>query len=188
MQKKVGFIVYDHFAIWQVSLLQKFLTDADYQIETLSINGGLISTDGGVLVHTESLKYKNPNQYEFLLLPGGRMSEELVDNLFLQQFLQAFNGLIAASCASATIVAGAGLVKGDFTTMPHIKDIYSEYFADGHYIDTDMVASDKLITSKGFAHYEFTMAVLEKIGLTEKDPRLKSMALKLSRNQTLVSK
>jgi len=188
MQKKVGFIVYDHFAIWQVSLLQKFLTDADYQMETLSINGGLVSTDGGVLIHTETLKHKNPNEYEFLLLPGAGMSKELVDNQHLKQFLQAFNGLIAASCASATIVASAGLVKGDFTTMPHIKEIYSDYFADGNYTDTDIVICDKLITSKGFAHYEFMMAVLEKIGLTEEEPRLKNMALKLSRNQTLISK
>jgi len=188
MQKKVGFFVYDDFAIWQVSLLLKFLTDAYYQIETLSINGGLVSTDGGVLVHTESIEHKNPNEYDLLLLPGGKVTKKLVDNQHLKQFLQEFNGLIAASCASSAIVAGAGLVKGDFTTMPPIKEIFSEYYADGNYTDTDIAIGDKLITSKGFAHYEFMMVVLEKIGLTEKDPRLKKMALKLSRNQTLISK
>lgn len=188
MQKKVGFFVYDDFAIWQVSLLLKFLTDADYQIETLSINGGLVSTDGGVLVHTESIGHKNPNEYDFLLFPGGRVTKELVDNQHLKQFLQEFNGFIAASCASSAIVAGAGLVKGDFTTMPPIKEIFSEYFTEGNYTDTDIVVGEKLITSKGSAHFEFMMAVLEKSGLMEENPRLKNIALKLSRNQTLINK
>lgn len=185
MQKKVGFFIYDDFAIWQVSLLQMFLKNAGYQLKTLSINGGLVSTDGGVLVHTESIEHKNPNEYDLLLLPGGKVTKELVDNQKLQRFLQEFNGLIAASCASSAIVAGAGLVKGDFTTMPHIKDMYAKYYADGHYTDTDIVVGEKLITSKGSAHFEFMMAVLEKIGLIEEDSRLKNIALKLSRNQTL---
>ncbi|MBS4174695.1 DJ-1/PfpI family protein [Bacillus sp. FJAT-49736] len=185
MQKKVGFIVYDDFAIWQVSLLQMFLKNAGYCVETLSINGGLVPTDGGVLVHTERIDQRNPNEYAFLLLPGGKVTKDLIDNQQLHQFLQDFDGLIAASCGSSAIVAGAGLVKSDFTTMPHIKELFAEYYADGNYTDTDIVIGDKLITSKGFAHFDFMMAVLVKIGLIEANPRLKNLALKLSKNQTL---
>jgi putative intracellular protease/amidase len=186
LPRKVGFIVFDHFAIWQVSLLQMFLHNAGFEIETISINGGLVVTDGEINVSTESIENKDPNSYELLLLPGGEVTSQLLSNKILQGFLQEFDGFIAASCASSVLLAAAGLIKGDYTTMPHIKEQFSEYYSDGRYMDTDIVVRDKMVTSKGFAHFEFMMAVLNKLGITEKNSRIEVMALKLSRNQSLV--
>ncbi|WP_257351537.1 hypothetical protein [Pseudalkalibacillus decolorationis] len=47
--KKFAFIVFDNCAVWQVTLLQKFLKDKGWKIDTLSVDGSNISTDGGWL-------------------------------------------------------------------------------------------------------------------------------------------
>ncbi|MFD2444775.1 DJ-1/PfpI family protein [Bacillus sp. CGMCC 1.16607] len=185
MENKIGFIVFNHFAIWQVSLLQMFLKNAGYTIETLSINGGLVPTDGGILVSTESLEMKDPHQYKMLLLPGGEITSELLENEILKRFLKEYNGLIAASCASSVLVAAAGVIEGEYTTMPHIKDHFAEYCSKGIFTNTDCVVSEHLITSKGFAHYEFMQAVLKKLGITELNSKIEQIALKLSRNQEI---
>lgn len=184
MEKSVGFIVFENFAMWQVSLLQMFLKNAGYAMDTLSVEGGLIQTDGGVSVQTESIQSKNANTYDLLMMPGGQVTNELVDNAALRIFLQEFNGLIAASCASSAVVGAAGLLNGkEFTTMPHIKEEFADCYAEGIYMDCDIVPGDTVITSRGFAHYEFMDAVLTKLGIVDTNPRIKQIALKLSRNQ-----
>ncbi|WP_316570259.1 DJ-1/PfpI family protein [Neobacillus sp. YIM B06451] len=183
--KKVGFIVFEDFAIWQVALLQKFLNNNGYEIETLSIGGGLVRTDGGLYVASEALEGRDANEFEMLLLPGagGAMPESLLENKELHLFLQTFKGLIAASCASTIIIASAGIFDGEYTTMPHMKDRFSSYFPEDGYCDCDVVSSEKIISARGYAHYDFMMAVLGRLGILEADPRLGRMALKLSKNQ-----
>ncbi|MFT4414034.1 DJ-1/PfpI family protein [Fredinandcohnia humi] len=180
--KKVGFIVYDHFAMWQVSLLQMFLKNAGYQIEPLSISGGGIATDGGISILTEPLSKANSKSYSLVLFPGGNVTEEIIEDPTLQHFLQTFDGLIAASCASAAIVAGAGILKGNYTCVPIAKERFSRYFTSSTYTDNDVCVNDRIITSKGHAHFEFMMAVLNGLRVMQEDPRLESMALKLGRN------
>ncbi|RHW41692.1 hypothetical protein D1B31_08245 [Neobacillus notoginsengisoli] len=98
--------------------------------------------------------------------------------------MQSFNGLIASNCASTAIIGSAGLLNGKFTTMPHIKDHFAHYFKDGIYCDCDIVAGEKIITARGYAHYEFMMAVLARLELLESNPRLVKMTLILSKNQS----
>ncbi|MFA9559156.1 DJ-1/PfpI family protein [Evansella sp. AB-rgal1] len=181
--KKIGFIVYDGFAIWQVGLLQMFLKQDGYEIETISINGGLISTDGGLQVNSDPLAEKDPKSYDLLLMAGGEINEKLLENNMITNFLQSYEGLIAASCASSLLVGAAGLLDCEYTAMPHLNAIYTEFYADGDYVDKDICVADRVITSRGHAHYDFMIAVLEKLGITKNDPKLYKLALKLSKNQ-----
>ncbi|MFS0863186.1 DJ-1/PfpI family protein [Fredinandcohnia sp. 179-A 10B2 NHS] len=179
----MGFIVYDDFAMWQVALLHKFLKNAGYEIETLSIEGGEISTDGGVGIYSKSLIGSKPNEYDLLLFPGGNVTEDLIDNKPLMNFLQTYKGVVAASCASSAIVAGAGLIKGKFTCVEVAKERFSKYFSSGTYIDADVCVDHNIITSKGHAHFEFMMTVLREVGVLRKDPRVERVALKLGKNE-----
>ncbi|WP_449621536.1 DJ-1/PfpI family protein [Robertmurraya sp. Marseille-Q9965] len=181
--KKYAMIVYDNCAIWQVTLLQKFLKDQKWDIHTFSIDGLNVVTDGGMTIYVDqSIELADPKEYELILLPGGPIPSFLIENIPLKNFLRESNGLIAASCASCLILASAGLIKGDFTCMPHVKEEYPKLFMHGHFTDNDVCSYDRIITSKGFAHFEFMMAILMKLELTKKDPRLSKIAWKLGKN------
>ena len=52
-------------------------------------------------------------------------------------------------------------------------------------MDSDVCMSGRVVTSKGFAHYDIMMAVLDAIGLTGADVKLPRIALKLSKNHGL---
>lgn len=179
----MGFIVYDDFAMWQVALLHKFLRNAGYEIETLSIEGGEIFTDGGIGSYSKSLIGSAPNEYDLLLFPGGNVTEDIINNKTLINFLQNFKGVIAASCASSAIVAGAGLVRGNFTCVEVAKEKFAKYFSSGTYINADVCVDNNIITSKGHAHFEFMMTVLRELGILKKDPRVERVALKLGKNE-----
>ncbi|MFE7062221.1 DJ-1/PfpI family protein [Sutcliffiella sp. NPDC057660] len=180
---KFACVLFENCAIWQVTLLQKFLKDNGWEMETLTHDGLPVSTDGGLDVHAaSSFSAADSNKYRMILIPGGEITPSLAENRDLHNFLENFNGLIAASCASAVLLGASGLIVGNYTTMPHVKDLFSSYFAEGTYMDSDVYVNNKIITSKGYAHYEFMMAVLEKLKLTEQDTRLEKIALKLSRN------
>lgn len=181
--KKYAFIVFDNCAIWQVTLLQKFLRDKGWEFDVLSLDGNPLKTDGGMSIQVDySIEKSYPHNYNLILLPGGDITSSLLESESLKSFLKEFNGTIAASCASAVLLASANLIKGNFTSMPHIKEHFSSYFSNGTFLNTDVCVNENIITSKGFAHYEFMMAVLEKLGLTSEDPVLEKIALKLSRN------
>ncbi|MCK9862114.1 hypothetical protein [Paenibacillus sp. ATY16] len=81
------------------------------------------------------------------------------------------------------IQASANLIQGNFTSMPYIKEHFSSYLNSGIFLNTDVCVNQNIITSKGFAHYELMMAVLEKLGITKEDPVIEKIALKLSINQ-----
>ncbi|WP_179298678.1 DJ-1/PfpI family protein [Evansella halocellulosilytica] len=182
--KKFAMIVYDNCAIWQVTLLQKFLKDKGWEMDILSVDGSSVVTDGGMVIQVDKpVGNADSKKYELLLLPGGQMTDVLVENEQLKACISHFEGMIAASCASAVLLASAGRIQGNYTTMPQIKDHYSHYFQHGTYEDSDVCLYENIITSKGFAHYEFMMAVLNKLELIKRDPKLKVIARKLARNK-----
>lgn len=151
----------------------------------MTVGGENVRTDGGLTLAADyALEDICPQDYSLLLLPGlsGEIPETLIENNALKRFVQSFTGLIAASCASALLIAGAGRLTGKFTMMPWVKEQYEPYFSQGTYVDQDVCVDQQVITSKGFAHIEFMLKVLEELGLFKEDPRLEKMALHLSKN------
>ncbi|MGG3575079.1 DJ-1/PfpI family protein [Bacillus gobiensis] len=147
---KFAFIAYDDFAIWQVALLQKFLKDKSWKMETFSIDGSNVSTDGGIVINVEkSIETEDPNEYDLILLPGGNVTSSLIENQPLRTFLRCYKGNIAANCASAVLLAASGLINGKYTCMPQTNDQYSHLFRNGNYDGSDVCIYKNIITSKG---------------------------------------
>ncbi|MBB6452466.1 putative intracellular protease/amidase [Salirhabdus euzebyi] len=181
--KKIAFITYDGFALWQVALLQKFLKQEGWAIDTFSLHGGIVQSDGGLEIVSTTLEKADPLTYDLLMMAGGDITDDLLTNETLKLFIQQFNGIIAASCASSIIVASAGLLDCQYTTMPHLNEQFHDYYVDGTYVDSDICVTERIITSRGYAHYDLMIAVLEKLNITTNKPKLKQLALKLAKNQ-----
>ncbi|HEY4552663.1 MAG TPA: DJ-1/PfpI family protein [Bacillaceae bacterium] len=185
---KAAFLAYDECAVWQVSLLQMFLSRHGWSIDTLTIGGKEIVTDGGLTVKaTKPVDRQYAKDYGLIMMAGGRMTKELAQESSIRNFLQESTGIIAASCASSVLAGAAGLVTGPFTAMRDTVNRFDEYFTEGKYMDSDICIDGRLITCKGFAHYELTDAVLEETGVSDDDPNVRRAALKLSRNQMLTT-
>ena len=181
---RAAFLGFDGCAIWQVALLQMFLCNAGWAIETMSSDGNEILTDGGLTLQpNRSLEDAVGADYDLILMAGGDVPDALLGSESLRRFLADCRGLIAASCASAVLVGAAGLITGNYTCMNDTAKQYQDCFKDGTYVDTDVCISNRIVTSKGHAHYDFMMAVLEAVGLTVADAKLPRIALKLSKNQ-----
>lgn len=184
--KKFAFLAFEDCAIWQVTLLQKFLKNKGWEMETLSIDGSDAATDGGLVIHADhSIKEADSNHYDLVLLPGGNITPAMIESASLRAFLKGSQGTIAASCASAVLLAVSGLINGPYTFMPQTKEKFSPFFSDGIYTDADICINERIITCKGFAHFEFMMAIFETFGLIQNDPMLARIALKLSKNPNL---
>lgn len=181
---RTAFLGFDGCAIWQVALLQMFLRNAGWTMDTITADGDEIVTDGGLrLRSTRALADVRARDYHLILMAGGDIPSSLIGDL--QGFLTHSFGIIAASCASAVLVGSAGLIAGDYTCMPHTAERYRDCFPNGHYTGADVCRNNRIVTSQGNAHYEFMMTVLDAVGLVAADERLPRMALKLSRNQPL---
>jgi putative intracellular protease/amidase len=184
---RAAFLAYDGCALWQVTLLQMFLQNAGIFMETVTVNGKEAVSDGGLRFHgTADVSEVSGEDYDVCIMAGGNISSELVENEALQRFLYSVKGWLAASCASTALAGASGRVSGPFTCMPHTAEEFAHYLTKGHYTGEDVCVNteSRLITSKGYAHYDFMMAVLTQIGLTQKDPHLTRMAIKLSKNLT----
>jgi putative intracellular protease/amidase len=184
---KVAFLAVEGTAVWQVTLLQKFLRDAGLTIRTLTPGGQPVTTDGGLHLRPDvALEHATPRDYDVLLMAGQDITVDNAEDPQILRFLRQFaghGGWIAASCASAVYLGAAGLLGGlRFTSMPNVVKEFESYFAKSIYEDMDVCVDGNIITSKGYAHFEFMMAVCRQLGLT-RDPHFERIAHRLGRNQ-----
>lgn len=183
---KVAFLAFEGCAVWQIALLQKFLRQAGFTIRTLTLGGVPVTTDGGLRLQPDgTIENATPRDYDVVLMAGQDMTLEAAEDSRVHRFLRQYaatGGLIAASCASTVYLGAARLLGGlRFTSMPGVVKDFEELFVNSIYEDVDVVSDGNIITSKGYAHYEFMMAVSHRLGLT-KDPQFLRMASKLARN------
>lgn len=92
----------------------------------------------------------NPEDYELLILPGGKAPSKLRENEKILNFVKSFNShkkLIAAICHGPQILAKADLIRGrKLTGYRNIKKEIEE--AGGLYEDREVVIDGNLITSR----------------------------------------
>lgn len=184
---KVAFLALEGAALWQVTLLLKFLRDAGLTIRTLTPGGQPVTTDGGLHLRPDvALEHAVPRDYDILLMAGQDITMEDAENPQILRFLRQFaghGGWIAASCASAVYLGAAGLLGGlRFTSMPQVVQTFEPYFVKSIFADTDVCVSGNIITSKGYAHFDFMMAVCRQLGVVQDDPHFERIAYKLGRN------
>ena len=112
--------------------------------------------------NTEKLGYRiqsnlafsevHPDDYEGLVIPGGRAPEYIRYDEALQRIVQAFflaNKPVAAICHAAQVLAVAGVLKNRHMTCYHL--VRSEAIAaGGNYVDQEVVVDGNLVTSRAW--------------------------------------
>lgn len=99
-----------------------------------------------------AFKDVRPEDYDGLILPGGRAPEYIRNNDDCRRILEHFlreNKPIAAICHAALILFAAGAVKGrTLTAYPALKpDIET---AGGKFVDKEVVVDSNLVSSRAW--------------------------------------
>ena len=115
----------------------------------------------------------NASQYDALVLPGGPGYELLEKNERVQQLITHFitkGKVVAAICASPTILGRAGYLKGKtYTCFTPMNEDFGGTFT-GEYVAVD----DNLITGQSAAAtVDFGLAIIEKLLGPEKADQVK---------------
>jgi len=171
-KKTCAVFIFDGFADQEIALTTAWLgrKGTEFAIETFSTNGQPVTSMSGmrVMPHT-SLKMMEPEDFDFLLLPGGEKWKE-GDNLEIFPLIKATVGKrpIAAIC-------GATLALGDLGLLDHIphtsnfpgflKHYCPDYTGEHLYQAMPCVNAGGIITANGVAVIEFAYEILRTFGV-----------------------
>ena len=173
--KKVALILTDGFEEMEAIGTFAILSRAGLQTDIYSFKG--VSAQGrfGLMcTHLKPFDTFVPDHYDALVLPGGPQYAELEKNEKLQQYVRQFlseNKVVAAICASPTILGRAGLLKGkNYTCFTSMDENFGGHFT-AQYATTD----GNLITGQSAAAtIHFAFAIVEKLLGKEKAEQVKS--------------
>lgn len=172
MEKKVAFLVADGFE------------DSEMQnpYEAITKNGMeavIISTDKNVTLRGkkgtveymshQSIEEANPDDYDAIVIPGGKSPAGLMHSKAILKFVQAADQkgtTIAAICHGPQILEQAGLLKGrTITAYPELSDEMKE--AGAHFKDEEVVVDRNMITSRTPKDEPaFIQAIIDKLGVS----------------------
>jgi len=171
-KKTCAVFIFDGFDDQEIALTTAWLgrKGTEFAIETFSTNGQPVTSMSGmrVMPHT-SLKMMEPEDFDFLLLPGGEKWKE-GDNLEIFPLIKATVGKrpIAAIC-------GATLALGDLGLLDHIphtsnfpgflKHYCPDYTGEHLYQAMPCVNAGDIITANGVAVIEFAYEILRTFGV-----------------------
>jgi protease I len=127
------------------------LKEEEIQVDIASIKKGKIKGKHGYEVEVDkTLKEVNPNDYDILILPGGkapgviRKEKEAID--IAKHFFQK-NKPVSAICHGPQILISAGLLKGRHATC--YKSVAQEMRDAGViYEDKEVIVDGNLVTSR----------------------------------------
>ncbi|MFT8323575.1 MAG: DJ-1/PfpI family protein [Bacillus sp. (in: firmicutes)] len=177
--KKVLLILFQRYADFEIAhalfLLHKI---GSAQIISVSIDGEAIKSIGGLVTAVSSaLSHIRVVDYDLILIPGGDGIQELLTEKVVSTVLRdAYDSRIpiASMCASAVLLAQAGILEGKrFTCLTHSFNYYRSFFTEGIYTGNDCEVSDLVVTAKGTAFAEFALITCQIIGMNFDDEQLK---------------
>ena len=127
------------------------LKEEGIEVDIASINKGKIKGKHGYEVEVnKTLKEIKPDQYDILILPGGKAPESIrkeKEALDIARHFFERNKPVAAICHGPQILISAGLLKGRHATC--YKTVTSELKESGAiYEDREVVVDENLITSR----------------------------------------
>ncbi len=130
-------------------------------VDLISVNNGTVMGRFGVSYQpTIPMNSYDFDQADILILPGGPQHETLRQNKDVLTLIHTFTKekLIAAICASPTILGQEGLLQGrKYTCFTALDDDFG-----GTYVDDYAVIDGNLITARSAAaSIEFGFAILE---------------------------
>jgi len=143
--------------------------EENIQVEIASTRMGTITGKHGYEVEVDKLLDKvNPNDYDLLLLPGGKAPAELRKEQSALEISRSFfsgNKPVAAICHGPQILISAGLLKGRRATC--YKAVATEMIKAGaEYEDRELVVDGNLVTSRQPSDIPVFMKEIMKILLT----------------------
>ena len=105
----------------------------------------------------------NPTSYDALVLPGGPQYQALEANPAVQNVIKQFlskEKIVAAICASPTILGRTGYLKGkNYTCFTSMNEDFG-----GHFTDQYATVDGNIITGKSAAAtVDFAFAIVEKL-------------------------
>lgn len=127
------------------------LNEEGISADIASLQGGTITGKHGLEIETGlSVNEVNPDDYDLLLLPGGKAPAELRKHErvldIVRHFFQA-NKPVAAICHGPQILISAGVMNGrTATSYPTVGDELKS--AGANYQDQEVVVEGNLITSR----------------------------------------
>lgn len=148
---KVLVISADNFEDSELSEPVKELKVADVIVDIASLEKGTIKGKKGTKIEvTHTVDEVNPDEYDMLILPGGKAPETLRKSqrvlAIAKTFMQA-DKPIAAICHGPQILISAGLVQDK--TMTCYQSVQQELEEAGaNYVNKEVVVDGNLITSR----------------------------------------
>jgi putative intracellular protease/amidase len=169
--KKILFYAYPTYVDFEIAHTLFFLRKlGNASITTATINGRAVESLGGLITQAQiALTEVNPEVYDLVLISGGDHIGEIAKDGVVQRFLQKVNSMkvpIAAICGSSVLLAKAGLLLGKRFTCTNITyNKFTDLFDGAEYTGSQIEVLEDIITAKGTAFPEFTIAVIDKLGL-----------------------
>src|SRR2546426_8707051 len=119
---------------------------------------------GYSITPSASIDEVNAENFEFLVVPGGKSPEKLRLNSKILRFVKDFDSQgkpIAAICHAGQLLASAGIVKN--RTLTCVAGIRDDMISAGaHYVDQSVVVDGNLVTSRVPSDLtEFARAMIE---------------------------
>jgi protease I len=134
-------------------LLQPYqqLNEEGVSADIASMRAGTITGKHGMEVKaTLSVDEVNPDDYQMLLLPGGKAPSELRKHQRVLEIVRQFfqqNKPVAAICHGPQILISAGVMEDrTSTSYPSVAEELRE--AGANYLDQEVVVDGNLITSR----------------------------------------
>lgn len=167
-KKKAVVITGDGFQDAELVEPIKALTALGYEVDVCGI------APGEVKAYNSEVKFKidylisevNPEDYNILILPGGKAPIELSKSFPVITFVRKFDELqkpIAAICHGPLILAAAGLCQGKRMTC--YEDAINEIEESGaEFVDSEVVVDQNFITSRNPSDIPaFIDAIIERL-------------------------
>jgi protease I len=129
----------------------KMLREKGVDVDIASLQKGVIvGKHGSEVIANKSLEEINPEEYDLLILPGGKAPSTLRHNEKAKEIARHFfekNKPVAAICHGPQILISAGVMKGRKSTA--YRSVQSELKTAGAIVeDKEVVVDGNLITSR----------------------------------------
>ncbi|MFD1021022.1 DJ-1/PfpI family protein [Thalassobacillus hwangdonensis] len=179
--KKVLLLVFPQYADFELGhplfVLRKI---GEAQITTVSADGANVESLGGMKTQVDGKAADfNAENFDLVLIPGGDdIDLVLKETTVITMLNQAYESQVpvASICASATLLAKAGMLKGhDFTCMPGTYEHFNPLFEGARYSGAPVEVGDTWITAKGTAYAEFAIAIGEMLDLFDNEDHKQSI-------------
>ncbi|MGG0278034.1 DJ-1/PfpI family protein [Bacillus rhizoplanae] len=164
-------MAYPNYADFEIAHTLFFLRKkGKARITTATIDGNFVISLGGLQTQADAgLAEIDVKKYDLVLISGGDGIDEVMNEETIHTLLQEAASLhipIASICASAVLLGRAGLLAGKkFTCLLNTHATFQEVFIGSKYTGTNIEIQEGLITAKGTAFAEFTVAVGGMLGL-----------------------